>query len=91
MQGHKALNTALEGQTETATHSWEKRHKTRQNSDEKAKADSYSKDRIFTFRGEWAWHPPDNATPSNFLFPKSLDQELPADVSFVSVLAIVLS
>ena len=56
-----------------------------------AKADSYSKDRNFTFRGERAWHPPDNATPSNFLFPKSLDQELSADVSFVSVLAMVLS
>ena len=28
-----------------------------------AKAESYSKDRIFTFRGEQAWHPPDNATP----------------------------
>ena len=39
----------------------------------------------------FAWHPPDNATPSNFLFPKSLDQELSADVSFVSVLAMVLS
>ena len=56
-----------------------------------AKTDSYSKDRIFTFRGERAWHPPDNATPSNFLFPKSLDQELSADVSFVSVIAVVLS
>ena len=52
---------------------------------------SYSKDRLFTFRGERAWHPPDNATPSNFLVPKSLDQELSADVSFVSVLAMVLS
>ena len=55
------------------------------------KTESYSKDRIFTFSGEQAWHPPDNATPSNFLFPKSLDQELSADVSFVSVLAMVLS
>ena len=56
-----------------------------------AKTDSYSKDRLFTFRGERAWHPPDNATPLNFLFPKSLDQELSADVLFVSVLAMVLS
>ena len=59
-----------------------------------AKTDSYSNDRIFqkiTFRGEQAWHPPDNATPSNFLFPKSLDQGLSADVSFVSVLLMVLS
>ena len=55
------------------------------------KTDSYSKDRLFTFRGERAWHPPDNATPSNFLVPKSLDQDLSADVSFVSVLAMVLS
>ena len=55
------------------------------------KTDSYSKDHIFTFRGEQAWHPPDNATPSNFLFPKSLDKELSADVSFVSILAMVLS
>ena len=56
-----------------------------------AKVSSYSKDRNFTFHGEQAWHPLDNATPSNFLFPKSLDQELSADVSFVSVLAMVLS
>ena len=56
-----------------------------------AKVSSYSKDRNFTFRGEQAWHPLDNATPSNFLFPKSLDQELSADVSFVSVLAMFLS
>ena len=56
-----------------------------------AKVSSYSKDRNFTFRGEQAWHPLDNATPSNFLFPKSLDQELSADVTFVSVLAMVLS
>ena len=59
--------------------------------EQRGKTDSYSKDRIFTFRGERAWHPPDNATPLNFLFPKSLDQELSADVSFVSVLAMVLS
>ena len=56
-----------------------------------AKVSSYSKDRNFTFHGKQAWHPLDNATPSNFLFPKSLDQELSADVSFVSVLAMVLS
>ena len=56
-----------------------------------AKVSSYSKDRNFTFRGEQAWHPPNSATPSNFLFPKSLDQELSADVSFVSVLLMVLS
>ena len=61
-----------------------------------AKTDCYAKDRMFSaslyyFRGERAWHPPDNATPSNFLFPKSLDQDLSADVSFVSVLAMVLS
>ena len=37
------------------------------------------------------WHPPDNATPLNFLFPKSLDHELSADVLFVSVLTMVLS
>ena len=37
------------------------------------------------------WRPPDNATPLNFLFPKSWDQELSADVSFVSVIAMVLS
>ena len=55
------------------------------------KADSYNKDRIFTFHGEQAWHLPDNATSSNFLFPKGLDQELSADVSFVSELAMVLS
>ena len=47
--------------------------------------------RTYAFRGEGAWHPPDDATPSNFLFPKSLDQELSADVSFVSVQAMVLS
>ena len=47
--------------------------------------------RTYAFRGEGAWHPPDNATPSNFLFPKSLDHELSADVLFVSVLAMVLS
>ena len=55
------------------------------------KTDSYSKDRIFTFCGERVWHPPDNNTSLNFLFPKSLDQELSADVSFVSVLVMVLS
>ena len=42
--------------------------------------------RIYAFHGKGAWHPPDN-----FLFSKSLDQELSADVSFVSVLAMVLS
>ena len=47
--------------------------------------------RTYAFRGEGAWHPPDNAPPSNFLYPKSLDQDLSADVSFVSVLAMVLS
>jgi hypothetical protein len=45
---------------------------------------------LFAARGGGG-HPPENATPQNFLFPKSLDQELSADVSFVSVLAMVLS
>ena len=45
----------------------------------------------YAFRGERAWRPPEYATPLNFLSPKSLDQELSADVSFVSVLAMVLS
>ena len=47
--------------------------------------------RTYAFRGEGVWHSPDHATPSNFLFPKSWDPELSADVSFVSVLAMVLS
>ena len=47
--------------------------------------------RTYAFHGEGAWHPPDKARPSNFLFSKSLDQEIFADVSFVSVLAMVLS
>ena len=59
-----------------------------------AKTDCSAKDRHITFCGERAWHPPDNATPSNFLFTKILEikiQDLSADVSFVSVLAMVLS
>ena len=47
---------------------------------------------VFDSLPSMTWpHPPDNATPSNFLSPKSLDQELFADVTFVSVLAMVLS
>ena len=38
-----------------------------------------------------AWCPPDNAMPSNFLSPKSWDQELFSDVLSVSVTAMVLS
>ena len=48
--------------------------------------------RVFdAFRGEKAWCRSDNATLSNFLSPKSWDQELFADVRFVSVIAMVLS
>ena len=50
--------------------------------------------RVFGFNSlpAMTWpRPPDNATPLNFLSPKSLDQELSADVKFVSVLAMVLS
>ena len=46
---------------------------------------------VYAFNDERAWRPPDNATPLNFLSPKSVDQDLSADVSFVSVLAMVLS
>ena len=47
--------------------------------------------RTYAFRGERAWRSPDNATPLIFLSAKSQDQGLSADVSFVSVLAMVLS
>ena len=44
-----------------------------------------------SFCGKWAWSPPDNATPSNFPPPKSWVSDLSFEVSFVSVLAMVLS
>ena len=43
------------------------------------------------FCDKWAWGPADNATPSNFLVAKSWGSDLSFDVSFVSVLAMVLS
>jgi hypothetical protein len=47
--------------------------------------------RTYAFRGEGAWRPPDNATPTFRVPNKSWDPGLSADVSFVSVLAMVLS
>ena len=43
------------------------------------------------FRGERAWRPPDNATPTFRASNESWDPGLSVDVSFVSVLAMVLS
>ena len=43
------------------------------------------------FRGEEAWHPLDNATPTFRMSNESWDQGLFADVSFVSVSAMVFS
>ena len=45
----------------------------------------------YAFHGKEAWRPPDNATPTFRVPNKSWDQGLSADVSFVSVLAMVLS
>ena len=45
----------------------------------------------YAFFWEQAWPPPDNAAPLNFLSPKSWVSELSSEVSFVSVLAMVLS
>ena len=47
----------------------------------------------YAFHGEraWAWCPFDNSTPSNFPAAKSWVSELSSEVSFVSVLAMVLS
>ena len=42
------------------------------------------------FCAKRVWCPPDSATLLNFLSPKSLDHELSADLSFVSVLPMVL-
>ena len=44
-----------------------------------------------SFCGKWAWSPPANATPSDFPAPKSWVSELSFEVSFVYVLAMVLS
>ena len=44
-----------------------------------------------SFCSKWAWSPPDNATPSDFPSAKSLVSELSVEVSFVSVIATVLS
>ena len=44
-----------------------------------------------SYCGKWAWSLPDNATPSDFSAPKSWVSELSVEVSFVSVLAMVLS
>ena len=43
------------------------------------------------FRGEEAWRPPDNATPTFRMSNESWNQGLSADVLFVSLLAKVLS
>ena len=44
-----------------------------------------------SFCGKWAWSTPDNATPPDFPAPKNWVSELPSEVLFFSVLAIVLS
>ena len=44
-----------------------------------------------SFCGKWAWSPPANATPSDFPAPKSWVSDLSFQVSFASVLAMVLS
>ena len=43
------------------------------------------------FCGKWAWSPPANATPSDFPAPKSWVSDLSFQVSFASVLVMVLS
>jgi hypothetical protein len=47
--------------------------------------------RGFVLCSKWAWSPLDNATPLKFPSAKSLVSEPSVDVSFVSVLAMVLS
>ena len=44
-----------------------------------------------SFCSKWAWSPPANATPSDFPSPKSWVLDLSFEVSFASLLAMVLS
>ena len=44
-----------------------------------------------SFCGKWAWSPPANATPSDFPAAKSWVSDLSFEVSFASVLGMVLS
>ena len=44
-----------------------------------------------SFCSKWAWSPLDNATPPDFLAQKSWVSDLSSEVSFVFVLAMVLS
>jgi hypothetical protein len=44
-----------------------------------------------SFCSKWVWSPLDNATPSNISSAKSSVSELFVEVSFVSVLATLLS